>query len=545
MAFTYGFYDSINGDRRYNAEQVSSLFDGLITDGVFNSIGNMLSTVPNGGLKVLVRSGKAWFNHTWSINDADYLIELEPADVLLNRIDAIVLEIDTRDEVRANRIAVMKGTSSTTPTKPTLINSAKIHQYPLSYITVVAGAEEITASNIEIVVGMTATPFVTGLVEHVSISDLFAQWNGEFDTWFEGVKGALSDDVAGQLVMRMNEVEEHLTIVENQVETIEGDINNIKTSLITTQTDVFTSDGVYTVPAKTVSLLVTVIGGGGGGAQGSGYDSSSRGYAGGGGGGGAGGYTNVQTITTINPNTAINVTVGKGGTQHNNGGASSFGSYVSASGGGRGNWCNEVAPKVNNTNYPGSVGGSGGSGGSGGGGGGRTSSSESNGYGGSGSSNGGQGGSGGYGYGGSGVNTLGTNQLYTGSGSGGASGYSVSSNGGNAGAGGGGGGGYGGAGGSGGNVLTARNYFRSGGGGGGGGGGYGSQSVGGAGGNGAGDEPTSTGEDGDNGTGYGSGGGGGGGGAEPLTEEYDTNGGKGGNGANGIVVVIATINLLN
>lgn len=39
MSVTYGFYNSLNGDRKYNAEQVSSLFDGLIIDGVFASIG--------------------------------------------------------------------------------------------------------------------------------------------------------------------------------------------------------------------------------------------------------------------------------------------------------------------------------------------------------------------------------------------------------------------------------------------------------------------------------------------------------------------------
>lgn len=39
MAFTYGFFNSLNGDRKYTAEQLSSIFDGLITDGVFDSIG--------------------------------------------------------------------------------------------------------------------------------------------------------------------------------------------------------------------------------------------------------------------------------------------------------------------------------------------------------------------------------------------------------------------------------------------------------------------------------------------------------------------------
>ena len=39
MSFTYGFYNSKNHDRTYNAEQMSSIFDGLIEDGIYESIG--------------------------------------------------------------------------------------------------------------------------------------------------------------------------------------------------------------------------------------------------------------------------------------------------------------------------------------------------------------------------------------------------------------------------------------------------------------------------------------------------------------------------
>lgn len=40
MAVTYGFFNSVNGDRKYNADQMSSYFDGLVTDGVYEKIGD-------------------------------------------------------------------------------------------------------------------------------------------------------------------------------------------------------------------------------------------------------------------------------------------------------------------------------------------------------------------------------------------------------------------------------------------------------------------------------------------------------------------------
>ena len=62
MAVTSGFFNALNNDRKYNAEQISAIFDGLIHDGVFDSIGEIFGTVPGDGLQVLVKTGKAWFH---------------------------------------------------------------------------------------------------------------------------------------------------------------------------------------------------------------------------------------------------------------------------------------------------------------------------------------------------------------------------------------------------------------------------------------------------------------------------------------------------
>lgn len=51
MAFTSGFFNSQNHDRTYNAEQMSAIFDGVITDGVYAGIGSQLTTIAGGGYK--------------------------------------------------------------------------------------------------------------------------------------------------------------------------------------------------------------------------------------------------------------------------------------------------------------------------------------------------------------------------------------------------------------------------------------------------------------------------------------------------------------
>lgn len=188
MAFTFGFYNALNHDRRYNAIQVSSIFDGIVRDGVFMSIGGHMNVQATGnGFNIVVESGRAWFNHTWSLLDADYPMVVEPSDVLEDRIDAVVLEVNENVDVRLNSIKIIKGEPAASPKKPTLTNNLDIHQYPLAYITVPANSVTLTQSNVENAVGTSATPFVTGILETIDIDDLIAQWKSQWNDWTEEV----------------------------------------------------------------------------------------------------------------------------------------------------------------------------------------------------------------------------------------------------------------------------------------------------------------------------------------------------------------------
>nr|DAK51934.1 MAG TPA: Receptor Binding Protein [Caudoviricetes sp.] len=211
MAFTCGFFNSENGDRKYNAEQMSAIFDGIIADGVFTTIGDHMAVSAGTGMQVLVGTGKAWFDHTWNVNDAAYPLAIAASDVTLSRIDAIVLETNHSDSVRLNKLRVVQGTVASTPVKPTLTNSEKVHQHPLAWVTVSPGVTQIAASAIENAVGTSACPFVTGIIATTAIDDLFNQWNGEFDEWFDNLKAQLSDNVVANLQRQIDECKKGLT----------------------------------------------------------------------------------------------------------------------------------------------------------------------------------------------------------------------------------------------------------------------------------------------------------------------------------------------
>ncbi len=184
MSVTYGFYNSKNRDRRYDAIQMSSIFDGIIRDGVLQHYGTGMMVKESEGMMVNVGIGRAWFNHTWTLNDALLPLTLPLSEVILNRIDAVVLEVDARESVRANSIKIIKGTPASSPKNPTLIKTNDRWQYPLAYIRVNAGVTAIRQANITNCVGTSACPFVTAPLEKMSIDALVAQWGDQWKAFY-------------------------------------------------------------------------------------------------------------------------------------------------------------------------------------------------------------------------------------------------------------------------------------------------------------------------------------------------------------------------
>ena len=171
MSVTYGFYDSLNGDRKYSAKQISELFDGLIRDGVFTSIGDALAVSVGGGMNIIVGTGRAWFNHTWTYNDSPLILQVDQSEIALNRVDSVVLEVNSDVNVRANTIKIVKGVPSSEPVPTELVRNEFVNQYPLAYIYVSAGATEITSANIENKIGSSDCPFVDDVHGLESIKD--------------------------------------------------------------------------------------------------------------------------------------------------------------------------------------------------------------------------------------------------------------------------------------------------------------------------------------------------------------------------------------
>lgn len=189
MAVTYGFFDSVQGDRVYDADDISNYFLKLISNGVFATPSNAMQVQANSGMTVGVTAGWGFINCKWVNNSTTYLITLDTPDVALPRIDRIVMRLDKSIGVRSIVITNKTGTPSANPTAPALQRSGNIYELSLAQIAVGADVSEITQADITDERPDTdLCGFVTGLIDQIDTTNLFAQFTNAFEVWFERVQ---------------------------------------------------------------------------------------------------------------------------------------------------------------------------------------------------------------------------------------------------------------------------------------------------------------------------------------------------------------------
>lgn len=177
MAFTYGFYnydgnDSSTDAKLYDAEQMSQFFDGLITEGIYEHVGEKFHvSAPNDSSEnlVYIGTGRAWLCHTWNNNDSSYAMEAPVPPTFNPRIDVLV--IDVNSETRHNEFAWVIGTETApgqtdTSPIPSLINTETHKQLPIAHVLRNVNTSVITNSDIMNLAGSSESPYVSGVLKN-------------------------------------------------------------------------------------------------------------------------------------------------------------------------------------------------------------------------------------------------------------------------------------------------------------------------------------------------------------------------------------------
>lgn len=177
------------------------------------------------GMSVAVGKGRAWLNYTefggiaYASTTSKQLIFAE-ADPLLDRIDRIVIQYNSSN----NKVVmqVKTGVAGSVPTAPTINRTSEVYEISLYQIRIVGGSNTINVRNItderldESVCGLMGDSVTRINTAHISaaLEADRAQFQLRFDTWFSGMQETLSGDVAGNLLNKINEVENSLANIK-------------------------------------------------------------------------------------------------------------------------------------------------------------------------------------------------------------------------------------------------------------------------------------------------------------------------------------------
>ena len=196
MAIESYFFNAINNDgtydRVYNAEDVTSYLDLLVGNGVFPNPSTQLQVRASTGMNVIVGAGSGWINGHKMVNTADMSLTVSAADVVLNRIDAVVFYVDYND--RTMGIDIKTGTAAASPVAPTLQQDDTRFELCLAQISVAKQVTAITASMITDTRGNSnLCGYVQGLIQQLDSTTLFQQFQAAFNEWFEAVQDQFNE----------------------------------------------------------------------------------------------------------------------------------------------------------------------------------------------------------------------------------------------------------------------------------------------------------------------------------------------------------------
>lgn len=192
-----GFYDSVNQDRLYSAEDMNQPYRRLVSNGVFATQAGTPSTdfqcVAASGLYVTLKAGQAIIGDKWFSMPADLSVAIEPNSVGLDRKDSIIARVDTRSQAREGSIVYRTGTPASRPEAPSLDTTSGVYEFRLANVTVYTSATTITQAEIEDCRGSQDCPWVTSLVDQVDTSLLFAQWQSAYSQYYAEAQSAFNN----------------------------------------------------------------------------------------------------------------------------------------------------------------------------------------------------------------------------------------------------------------------------------------------------------------------------------------------------------------
>ena len=209
----FSFFNDIDDDRVYFAEDFARHLAKYFTNGIFN---NELKVLANNDMTITIQEGDANIEGYRYTNTGDLTKTIDTADGELKRIDNVVIRVDLTNRIISAQI--IKGTFSDKPSAPSLVRSSTVYDIKLAEVYIDNGITSITQSAIKDtrfdknvcgnVVSTVETIDTTDVYNqlYTKFEELIQQEQDTFTAWFNRIKNQLDSDAAGHLAAQINKI---------------------------------------------------------------------------------------------------------------------------------------------------------------------------------------------------------------------------------------------------------------------------------------------------------------------------------------------------
>lgn len=216
MSYTSGFFDAVdlgggNYDREYSAAVFAHYFSLLVKNGVFPdpSTGMQVKASVSPDMHVSVQPGSGWINGYYITvpENGPEVLTVPTANPSLSRIDSVIMGLNYVE--REIQLYIKSGAVSASPSAVSLQRDNDLYEMELAQITVAAGVSSISQANItDMRQNTSRCGIVKGTIDQIDTTDLFAQYDDAFQTWFADIQTQLSGDVATNLQNQINQLKD-------------------------------------------------------------------------------------------------------------------------------------------------------------------------------------------------------------------------------------------------------------------------------------------------------------------------------------------------
>ena len=186
-----GFFDSVNGDRKYYASDMVMPYTRLVTEGIYGKNNSdekatdfLVSKNPENAQQVIVSKGMGLLAGRWFELEQDLPINIEQNTTLSPRIDSIIISCDNSNSGRKVSIDYRLGSGGT---HPALISSDTVKELRICDITVASNSSggAITISDTR---ATSECPIIVGLIKELDAEDFLNQFKNTYNTWYAQVQ---------------------------------------------------------------------------------------------------------------------------------------------------------------------------------------------------------------------------------------------------------------------------------------------------------------------------------------------------------------------